>query len=336
MIAKIFLTRTLDSAPDTVSYRILNDWGGLEASSDTDHVTLTPRPNGSQITIEYDVPDLDPGAYQVVFTIGSTEHSTELKIAAREREETGYITLTQNLNIDAAVSEGTWELYRGNLQIGGGDVRGGKIIDAITDGAPSLDSYMLIVTDDDGAIADSEVFWINPMILKAVRELRSTLDRLQSTLRLDALEMDDIDYIRALSRGRDRFNGIAFPTNITMRNAAGPIRGLWLVASQIEAMRVRFLEEGLTNYDYQGNSVNLSVDTKDLIDQYIQGLETRLENEGRVLKADLQRKGQTSGDGSWAGGNRAAGAAGASLSLVSGYGRGGIYSPANSKLPRPF
>ena len=332
MIARLNTRMQLSEVPDSVHYRVLNGDGGLVTENDSNHVTAQTSPTGSQVAIEYDLPDLPEGNYQIEFDLDNRVHSTEYRVDSAGRVLDGYVSLNGTIDTEVATEDGTWELFRENRLIGLGSILSGRVNTVISNGKPGLDSYMMVVTDTSGAIADYEVFWITPTILRAVRELRSTLDRLQRELRLDALEMDDIDYLRALQRGRDRFNALSYPTAITMNNAQGPIRGLWLVAAQVEAMRVRFLEEGLTNYDYQGSSVTLSVEVRDTIDQYIVGLEARLETEGRVIKSDLERKGQRSGDGTWSAGNRVAVASGVSLGLLNGY--GGIYSPANSRLPR--
>lgn len=321
MIARFHTLKPLTTVPDNASYSILDSTGRLVLTSETNSVTAVQTATGAQFAIDYDVPDLDPGSYVIVFDVDGNEFNTEFSAGAGERVEDAIVTLNRTINLDLPAPTGTWTLYKDNTPIGNGSFSGGNLTTQIA-GLQGLDSSLLVIQDSSGAVADYEVFSITPTLLKAIRELKGMIDRLQRELRLDALEMRDIDYLRFMVRGRDRFNALHHVTNFTMTNAQGAIRGAWLTMSAMEAMRARSLEEGISSYDYQGAGVSLAVDARAAIDEWLLMMEARIADEYRPLKADLAKMGAHGGDGSQVMGGRAVGSVGITLgpAVSGGYG----------------
>lgn len=333
MIVKLITLKPLTDVPDNAQYSVLDSEGRLVTASESSSVTATATPTGSEITIEYDLPALSPGSYTVIFKIGESEYNQPTNVAEPDkRNENGWITTSPVLDLDVPAATGTFQFFRYNTLLDEGVVTGSHIGPIDEPIRPSFDSYNLIVTNAESEIADIEVFYLNPMMLKAIRELQSIVDRLQRQLRLDALEFTDIDYLRALNRGKDRFNGLGPMTEFTMLNAQGPIRNAWLTLSSIEVLRVRSLEEGLTNYSYEGSSISLSTDTRASLDEFLLTLETRILDEIKPLKMDLARMSIVGGDGSQSRGSRFVGSVGIGLGPASSF--GGLFSPATTRLPR--
>ncbi|QJT70889.1 hypothetical protein GR7B_00091 [Vibrio phage vB_VcorM_GR7B] len=179
---------------------------------------------------------------------------------------------------------------------------------------PSLIPYNVVFTEDGTSNYTSKNVYVqSPVIMQAAQELRLYVDRLNKHLRLDSLEFSDVDYMNWLKSGMDMYNSAARPTYITMTNARGAIYGYWMMYSQLVALRIRYLEEGLTSFDYQGAAIQLTVDVTQYLENQASFIEQQIEKGIENHKAYLAKKGISSGDGSaWKG--RVQGATGATLS----------------------
>lgn len=190
--------------------------------------------------------------------------------------------------------------------------------------SPRLEPCSLLIGGASG-YTDHRIFHTNPSILSAARDLRTYVDRLNRRLRLDSLQFADSDYLLWLMLGRDRLNAITPVTAFTMTAATGPIRQYWLMAAQVEALRTRYLEEALTQYDYSGAGVNLTVDITQFLESQAQVLETRLE-QATQMKTIMAMRGLVSGSGRWSLRNKNTGVIGLTLGPVTGHRRRGAIS----------
>lgn len=202
------------------------------------------------------------------------------------------------------------DVYRENTLVSSTQLNtdaNGRVELGIPDGtlSPSLIPYTVIFTDLDvqkGNFITVQHYSITPVILNAMTELRTYLDRMNTQLRLDSLHFADEDYLTMLKGGMDLYNVLGRSTDINMTAARGPIYGFWMICSQLVALRTKYLEEGLTSFDYQGAGIQLSVEVTQFIEAQSSFLEAQLDKAIDNHKALLHKKGTTTGDGSnWKG-----------------------------------
>jgi hypothetical protein len=179
---------------------------------------------------------------------------------------------------------------------------------------PSIRPLMIYLESDKG-FETRNLYYITPSILSCVNELRTFFDRLNLEARITKY-LSDIDYLDFLKSGEDRFNLIPQHTAFSLTNAKGSIRELWLMCSKLHGLRVRYLEEGFTSFNYSGSSVTLDVDVTQYLDSTASALESRIESEGVPLKKSLAAMGILSGDGSVSRSTRVPGAMGTTMSPV--------------------
>ena len=214
-----------------------------------------------------------------------------------------------------------WRLFYGNNLLANGTASPGDLlsVNLVEHGMSiGLTAGMLLVEGSEG-FTQHNVWLVTPSILRALRDLRVYLDRLNRDVRLDGLKFGDADYMHWLEMGRDKFNALVF-TDFTMTDATGPIRSLWLVCSQHEALRTRYLEEGLTSFSYNGAAVTLDVDTASVLDSHAGNLESHIQDQATRLKTNLGQKGLVAGPGSWAVDAADTIVTGKSISPVTGHG----------------
>ncbi|QJT71065.1 hypothetical protein GR11A_00027 [Vibrio phage vB_VcorM_GR11A] len=163
---------------------------------------------------------------------------------------------------------------------------------------PSLIPYTVVFTEVNTAnYVTKTIYVMSPVMVKALQEIRNHIDRLNRKLRLDSLEFSDADYLQWLKTGMDWYNGAEYPTLITMTGARGPIYNFWMMYSQLVALRTRYLEEGLTSFDYGGAAITLTVDVTQFLESQAQFIETQIDKGINRHKAYLSKKGMTTGDG---------------------------------------
>jgi hypothetical protein len=102
-----------------------------------------------------------------------------------------------------------------------------------------------------------------------------------------------------LRRGADAFN-IAYGqfTSFTFTNALGGIREFWLLEAELAALQSQYLAEGEKAFNFQGAQISLDVDRTQFLDNAESKIQSRLDNELKLIKQNLIIKGNTSGDGS--------------------------------------
>lgn len=272
------------------------------------HSQTTPRGHQFTTYVDYDT-QLSPGVYTIQFVVefGTQSHTTEIKYEVEVPEEynnTDVITIDRNVSLN-----GNYKIYSGNLLVASGSE---LELPAIVE--PRLEPLYAMSTERN-VYDDLRIWFVNPSIMNAVKDMRSVLDRLNRQLRLDSLEHTDQDYLLWLQMGRDRLNTL-LNTSFTMTEATGSIRDLWLVASQIYCIRTRYLEEGLTSFSYSGAAVQLDIDVTQYLEAFASQLEDRLSNEAPMLKAKLHNQGTTTGSGAI--GNQQASRVASALGITAG------------------
>ena len=296
--------------PDKVHWLAYNSDELLVQQGWANITSTGTTPRGHQFTcyVDYDT-QLPPGTYTIQFIVewSNQSHTTEITFEVEEDkpyESKDKITLERELDL-----ESNYKVYAGNTLI----FRGQNLV-IPQSVEPSLVPLYAMPTDKD-TTDDLRVYFVTPQVMNAVRDMRSILDRLNRQLRLDSLEHTDTDYLLWLQLGKDRLNTL-LNTNFTMIDATSSIRDLWLVASQIYCIRTRYLEEGLTSFNYSGAAVQLDIDVTQYLEAFASQLEDRLNNEAPMLKSRLHAQGTTSGDGHLTQSSRVAGALGITAGLV--------------------
>lgn len=314
-----------DQPPDNVELMVYDHDNILILKTIAEEVGSCPVSNGLMLFITYEVEGLPDGQYKVVFLAslskGQYSASDDLYV------ETPHLEITDKYSIYNIVTIPNsyackWSLFDKNNKISSGETNEADKTFSIDLSTVNmrLDPYLLVTEDQLGNYTDQRIFYICPSILGAIKDLRTYIDRLNLKLRLDSLYFSDSDYLFWLMSGRDRFNGLPLYTNFSMTGATGPIRDMWLLCSQISALRVKYLEEGLTSYQYSGAAVSLDIDITPYIEQYVSALESRLAEEGQRLKTQLHNKGQIEGSGEWTMANSNIGTFGMTLGPVCGKG----------------
>ena len=319
---------------DGLDWELFDSDGVLVDSGQTLNLSHSPVDRGErfQATFDIDIPE-GAGEYELYTEVlGAYSYTEFIEKADEELPVDDHYTIRTALAVpvDRAVhgaGDVPWELYRRNELAASGTLAGGSDDIGIDfesiDGMPSLDPYSLIV--GDGSYTDHRIFHINATLLAATRDLRTYLDRLNRKVRLDSLQFSDSDYLLWLMHGRDRFNALPPVTDFTMTKATGPIRSLWLAAAQLEALRVRYLEEGLTQYDYSGSAVNLTLDVTQYLESLASSIEQRLSGEALQFKKVAAQRGLVGGTGEWSVRNRNTGVVGITLGPVTGHRRSNLY-----------
>ena len=164
---------------------------------------------------------------------------------------------------------------------------------------PTLSPYLVkYKAENDTNFTTQRIFYITPVVITAIDQLRYHVDRLDQDYHVDELKLTEEDYIQILLRGRDKFN-LAAPqvTNISMIRATGPIYAAWFECSRIEALRTRFLDEGSLNFNLGGASVTLDRDITAILEAEISRSEATLQSDLDALKGRMKKKAVLVGDG---------------------------------------
>lgn len=305
--------------PDGADWQILTTSGALVSKGVSTDIAGVPTARGYELAIT--IPDYQgiPGDYTLEVTVQSGEasysKSTDFTIEDNA-DPTPSVIITVKGSCTGEAPDGTATLYRNNQELATTQVDSGRWTLDLTAASPSLDALTVHVETSEG-FDIYRVYYITPSVLGAIDELRTYLDRLNQQLRIDSLRFADEDYILWLSAGRDMFNGYELLTNFWMTGATGPIRNFWMICSRITALRVRYLEEGLTTFQYGGAAVTLDVDVTQFLDAAASALESQLDQLGR-LKRQLHNQGTTEGVGAYQLGSRMVGAVGISYGPATG------------------
>lgn len=317
--------RGVTATPDAASWVLYSEEGMLLAKGTTNTISGTPIGNMLRCTVTFELPDVPFGDYlvEVECEVDGKTYSTQTPYSVKpdEYESDAVCTIMPSYKFTPEYT-GVARLFSGNTQIGGDyNVTAGEpaTID-LSAVQPTMYNYNLVIESDEG-LQVLRLYYTSPSILSAVQEMRQSMDRLNMQCRLDSLKFTDGNYLDWLRMGMDRFNAFEYSTNFTMTNAQGPFRYYWLLMSQIYALRVSYLENGLTSFNYAGAGVQLDIDVTNFLDAQASAWEAQLEDL-RKFKRQLAQSDNTAGDGSMTavGGNRAKGATGVSFGIVSGRG----------------
>jgi hypothetical protein len=153
----------------------------------------------------------------------------------------------------------------------------------------------------------------------AIRDLMSEINKARSSIR-DRPTFTAEDALLHLRLGGDNFNGFGDPTMFTFTNATGPVRAYWLGFSKISALRSQFMYEAESNFDFQGQSIQLTVQREQYYDSLAAAIENQIYDPAKQFKIILSKRGNTGGDGNvnpLAFRNGSLGAVGITLSPVS-------------------
>ena len=329
------------SVPQGLDYTLYSPSGVLVYSAQTSDASRTLRGDVYAVTTDVlthnELEGLGEGIYDLYIEIdlpnGDTFHFHE-KVGKDPETEvpTDWFTRSDELEVELPTGlrtggtfDGKYELFEGNTSVGSGNHNANLLTLDLEEVDVSLDPFTLLL--ESGTSFETYRIWkLNPSILLAVADVRSQIDRLHRNLKIDSLEHEDTDYLLWLRVGKDRFNGIPLTTDLSMTAAEGPIRSMWLDCVMLTALRVRYLEEGLTNYEYSGAAVNLTVDVTQYLESLASLMESRIQEDGARLKTDLHKRELTTGPGNWSVGGETLGVIGQTASPVSSYGGwGGSY-----------
>ena len=315
--------------PDAFEWEMYDDDGELvDGPKSSTDVSSRPLPNGRiEFLVRCFIDDsgLPPGEYALEISHNEVflHSGTHLVEEEEEYASDDYYALEGDGGVVVDVhpdlgGNARWSLYDGNALLGqGSGVPGsGLPLDLSLYGVKTGLSPVLLLLESSAGYTQHSIWQVTPEILRAMGDLRKYVDRLNRDMRLDGLRFGDSDYLHWLEMGRDKFNA-AVLTDFDMTEATGPIRSLWLSCSQHEALRTRYLEEGLTGFSYNGAAVTLDVDTASALDSQASNLESQIQDTAQRLKINLAQKGLVSGPGKWSMNSKSIGATGRSLSPVS-------------------
>lgn len=145
----------------------------------------------------------------------------------------------------------------------------------------------------------ARLFVLNASIMNAIEDVRQTVNKARATLfQFADMIFDTQTLIAFLRRGMDMFNGAGgIWTNFTMTDATGGIRDFWLGYAEVAMLQAQALAEGEKAFDFQGQAIQLSVDRVQYYDKLASDILSRLNENVRPFKQNLQNKGVTEGDG---------------------------------------
>jgi hypothetical protein len=146
---------------------------------------------------------------------------------------------------------------------------------------------------------NADMWIVNPSIMNAVTDVKAKINKARTTLygRPDLL-FPNPTVLTWLRRGGDAFNAAYGQfTSFTFTNALGPIREFWLLEAELAAIQSQYLAEGEKAFDFQGAQISLNVDRTQYLDTAANAIQTRLDNELKLIKTNLIIKGVTGGAG---------------------------------------
>lgn len=164
---------------------------------------------------------------------------------------------------------------------------------------PSLEPYNLIwqyILYGNNCTESSSVWIATPRMLQAAKDLLSEINKARTSIR-DKPTFSVTDAMLALRLGGDAFNGYADPTTFDFTNASGTVRHYWLAFSKIHALRAQYLYEAESNFDFQGNAIQLSVQREQYYESLAGAIENSVLEPAKQFKAVLNKRGNTDGDG---------------------------------------
>ena len=320
--------------PTSVTYKVYKN-GDIVETGSTSTISGLRVNKIHEITLSFNLNDSNVSDgnifYVEIILYDDVVIQTPISVEISSDPDSDFFTTTDSISIPTPTDIGTlsnYVVYRDNEEVITRNITNGATdvsVDLSSIDA-SLNPLLIVFNGEDNNFVDYRLYKITHSILRAQKDLRSYIDRLNRKVRIDSLKFSDTDYLLWMQAGKDRFNSIPLATDFTMTDATGPIRDLWLACSQYHALKVKYLEEGLESFDYSGSAVTLNVDITQYIESTASYLEQRITEEGQRLKANIHRRGLISGAGNWGLKRNVVGAAGRSLSPLALGGRiQGVY-----------
>lgn len=164
---------------------------------------------------------------------------------------------------------------------------------------PRLEPYTLVwqyVLNGNNNTEVCSVWIVFPSMLMAAKDLLSEINKARSGLG-DKPTFSVEDAFLYLRLGGDYWNAYEQVTNFTFLNATGGVRSFWLGYSKIFALRAQYLYEAESNFDFQGNAIQLSVQREQYYESLASALENQLNEPARKFKLLLSKRGNIDGDG---------------------------------------
>lgn len=331
-LAQFILTPDIDLTAAFVVFELLDEDGKVYSTGNGSSLTLISKPNATlvQSTIIIPIPSTIPvndvgTTYQVRLTLTITptnikELYSNLKVLPKTLTYLGTgdtIDIKSNvmyspITIASEPSAINALLYFNNDLVNIASPLVVSTVEEIADGyfynaeinsgdpaiMPSLVPYNVIwqyITDKNNT--ESAYAWIvTPSILTAIRDLMSEINKARSSIR-DKPTFSAEDALLHLRLGGDFFNGFADTTMFTFTNATGPVRSYWLGFSKISALRSQFMYEAESNFDFQGQSIQLTVQREQYYESLAAAIENQIYEPAKSFKAILSKRGNINGDG---------------------------------------
>lgn len=308
--------------PDAIEWLLYDEREILRGSGQSINVAAEPTARGNKLTLAIALPELPPGTYTIECTTQVGEktftHTESYIIESNSFYDDEVIIAFEPKLKWLAPFDGSVRITSGETDLAKGVITFGSQIDlGFGQLKPSMVPYFITLLSNEGEYESRRLYYINPSIGSAMGEIRKFIDRLNMDCRLDSLKLSDGDYLDMLQRGMDHFNGIGLRTDFYMSNAQGPIRHYWLLCAQWWAITTRYLEEGLTSFNYSGAAIQLDIDVTQYLDAYAGKLEAQL-GELPAFKRQLALDSNTGGSGAYGLGKRTPGATGVSWGPVTG------------------
>lgn len=237
---------------------------------------------------------------------------TQVELGAIDKVEIAGGSCVLNLiTQDAAVGPVTVDIYLSNMAVSGftGLVAAAPI--NLADGyqydvavntlglTPALVPYTAIWNYTVNGVTlhqSASLFAVTPSIMAAMSDILLTINKSRAHFGYQPV-FNPTEVVSYLRLGADYFNGLFLPTMFTMTNATGPVRYFWLQCSAIVALRAQYLMEGESAFDFSGQSISLNVDRSQFYDSMAGAIDSQIQEPLRQLKANLSKRGLTSGDG---------------------------------------
>lgn len=190
---------------------------------------------------------------------------------------------------------------------------------------PSINPYSVVwkyldMTTGETIMEDGYFYYVNPTILQAAMELQRLVNRSKNGTRLADAAIDLNICIHFLKMGMDYFNGIGQPSYLTMENAWGAVRSMWIACSEVLLLQSQYLLEAERSFNMAGQSITLDFDITQYYDTIIGQKQSYIDAYLPDLKKNIGRRGILMGDGNLNSPyNRNTGALGVTLSPVSNF-----------------
>lgn len=132
------------------------------------------------------------------------------------------------------------------------------------------------------------VYIVTPAVMSLANDLRRAIDKARNEDINPNLQMTDLDLVHYLKMGLQRVNS-APPSNssYTLDTISARLRYALVQAAIYEALQAQYIAEGVSSFDFGGQSVTLTVDRTQYLESAMGRVQGYLDNElPKVKKAD--------------------------------------------------